>query len=84
MLACIATTSPLPLVVSSDSIASKSILYSWIKTTFKLWALDTMLLMVMPISAALGVIVVGGAFITIEVDVSTSLKFVCPLQTLYP
>ncbi len=41
MLACVVTTSPLPLVVSSNSIALKSILFSRIKTTFKLGAFDT-------------------------------------------
>ncbi len=40
--------------------------------------------MVMPISPALGVTVVGVTFIAIEADVSINLKFVCPLQTLYP
>jgi len=39
--------------------------------------------MVMPIFVALGITIVGATFIAIEVDVSISLKFVCPLQTLY-
>jgi hypothetical protein len=41
-----------------------------------------MLLMVMLLSATLGVTSIGVAFNAIEVNVSISLKFVCYLQTL--